>query len=138
MCNTKVQLTLAQQLWVDALRSGKFDQAQCTLQEGDGFCCLGVACAVAKGQGVSVVTHEDGTIHGSTLDRQRPVWGWLGLKDPMGYFENPELQVQLQNAKPAVYGDLKLTKLNDIAQFNFTQLADVIEQNAGSLFIQPT
>lgn len=31
--------------WVDALRSGKYEQTQNVLQDADGgYCCLGVAC----------------------------------------------------------------------------------------------
>ena len=30
--------------WVKALRSGKYKQAKGSLQTGDGFWCLGVAC----------------------------------------------------------------------------------------------
>ena len=32
--------------WVKALRSGKYQQARGVLYDGDGYCCLGVACAV--------------------------------------------------------------------------------------------
>jgi hypothetical protein len=33
--------------WIEALRSGEFKQAQNKLQQGDGYCCLGVLCRVA-------------------------------------------------------------------------------------------
>lgn len=36
--------------WVAALRSGKFEQGQCTLRDGKQYCCLGVACAVGGKQ----------------------------------------------------------------------------------------
>lgn len=32
------------ELWVEALRSGKYDQTKNTLRRGDSFCCLGVLC----------------------------------------------------------------------------------------------
>lgn len=32
------------QKWIDALRSGEYKQTKETLQDKNGFCCLGVAC----------------------------------------------------------------------------------------------
>jgi hypothetical protein len=32
------------QKWVDALRSGDYQQGQCYLRTNSGFCCLGVLC----------------------------------------------------------------------------------------------
>jgi hypothetical protein len=32
------------ELWIAALRSGKYKQAHHWLRKGDSFCCLGVAC----------------------------------------------------------------------------------------------
>jgi hypothetical protein len=36
------------QLWIDALRSGKYKQTQGTLKNDEGFCCLGVLCDLAR------------------------------------------------------------------------------------------
>jgi hypothetical protein len=33
--------------WIAALRSGKFKQGSGYLQDGDEYCCLGVACRIA-------------------------------------------------------------------------------------------
>jgi hypothetical protein len=32
------------QRWLEALRSGKYDQGKSWLRQGDSFCCLGVLC----------------------------------------------------------------------------------------------
>lgn len=32
--------------WIEALRSGRYEQTTDTLRFGNGFCCLGVACDV--------------------------------------------------------------------------------------------
>lgn len=32
------------ELWVEALKSGRYSQARNTLRRGDSFCCLGVLC----------------------------------------------------------------------------------------------
>jgi hypothetical protein len=36
--------------WVAALRSGKFKQAQKSLYNNGGYCCLGVACVIHAGK----------------------------------------------------------------------------------------
>ena len=38
-------------LWVKALRSGKYKQTQRTLQDATGFCCLGVLCDLSAKDG---------------------------------------------------------------------------------------
>lgn len=44
---TKIQLARVRRL-VAALRSGKYKQCRNTLHKGDKFCCLGVACDLAR------------------------------------------------------------------------------------------
>jgi hypothetical protein len=34
------------QKWANALRSGKYQQTTCVLQDSKGYCCLGVACEI--------------------------------------------------------------------------------------------
>lgn len=34
--------------WLKALRSGRYKQTRGTLYDGEGYCCLGVLCRVAK------------------------------------------------------------------------------------------
>lgn len=34
--------------WIESLRSGKFKQAQNTLCDGEGFCCLGVLLTISN------------------------------------------------------------------------------------------
>lgn len=34
--------------WVEALRSGKYGQAQTQLKDGDNYCCLGVLCEITQ------------------------------------------------------------------------------------------
>ena len=117
---TIVRLTPAQQLWVDALRSGEYSQTTETLQDTNGYCCLGVACQVAKNQGIKVhITAHSGLISGGELSDQRAVWNWLGLRNSTGYTDQWEL-----------------THLNDECCYTFPQLADFIEEHAAQLFIQ--
>lgn len=114
------KLTPAQQLWVDALRSGKYAQTTETLQGNNGYCCLGVACQLAKEQGIEVhITAHSGLISGGELSDQRAVWNWLGLRNSTGYIDQGEL-----------------TQLNDECGYTFPELADFIEEHAAQLFIQ--
>src|SRR4051812_31133925 len=39
-------------LLVDALRSGEYEQGRSYLRQDDSFCCLGVACEVARKNGL--------------------------------------------------------------------------------------
>ena len=40
--------TKIKQLWIKALRSGRYKQTQHNLLDCDGYCCLGVLCRVAS------------------------------------------------------------------------------------------
>ena len=41
-----MKLLPQQQRWIDALRSGQYEQADSVLFNGTGYCCLGVACVL--------------------------------------------------------------------------------------------
>ena len=45
------------ELWVDALRSGKYTQTKRHLSDNDGFCCLGVACDIFEGIFPELLSH---------------------------------------------------------------------------------
>lgn len=52
-------------LWVEELRSGKYEQAQASLRtEDDKFCCLGVLCELAVAEGIL----EPPTLQGFSRD----------------------------------------------------------------------
>jgi hypothetical protein len=52
----------AKNLWLEALRSGQYEQGVGSLNKDDKLCCLGVLCEVAIGQGVDV--SKEGEISG--------------------------------------------------------------------------
>lgn len=114
------KLTTAQQAWVDALRSGEYKQTTDTLQNRGGYCCLGVACAVAQKNGVTVLVDAiDHSVLGDNLTDQTDVFKWLGLSQANGAIGRTQTQ---------------LTTLNDRGRLTFNELADVIEWNADRLF----
>jgi hypothetical protein len=78
------------QKWVDALRSGKYQQATSFLRNGDRFCCLGVACDIS---GIGNWSGNSYVIKGYGSSKLIPdeVQKWLGLRDNAGYISgDPE------------------------------------------------
>lgn len=121
--------------WVEALRSGKYKQTRRSLHDDNGFCCLGVACAVAVENGLDLqVRQQDAyTLYNGNLNfLPHQVTEWLGLTDGGGAYEdeapNP---ANVYRPIPALY------KLNDEMDYNFEQIADVIESEPKGLFYTP-
>jgi hypothetical protein len=98
------ELTEPQRAWIAALRSGKYAQTRevlCRLDEkGEpvGYCCLGVACEVAREHGITspsasrprATTRARSRCARSILSRvaAAPVVAWLGLREDIGTFDN--------------------------------------------------
>jgi len=118
------------QKWVDALKSGKYEQGKDMLRDGDKFCCLGVACDIS---GLGVWTESTGRDENGKVTQDyayvvngRQSWGllprevrdWLGLKySDAGY----------------MHGVRKLLcKANDDG-FDFNAIVGIIE--GGSLIL---
>jgi hypothetical protein len=122
-------------LWVSELRSGRYKQAKQVLHniKDNSYCCLGVACELAKQAGVaeSVRTtcggiectgYRTAQSAGGLFTGYLPpsVREWLGLNDDIGQLAHDN-------------GCESLTTLNDKGR-SFAYIADVIEQNAEQLF----
>lgn len=103
-------------LWLDALRSGEYEQATGQLCENGKYCCLGVLTDLAVNNGivqwdVSVFEHD------AALAEDVREWADLTWDDP-------------RTDEP--YGDRddsSLATLNDLAGYTFSQIADVIERD---------
>ena len=120
----------ARKLWIEALRSGEYRQARSTLckvpappsTDPVSYCCLGVACEVFRKmepeQGARWLDNQfvdqSGGVSGSRMTRV--VSKWLDMRD------NP-------NVKTTEWGGTDLISLNDGRNYNFNQIADVIESN---------
>lgn len=118
--------------WVEALRSGEFQQvAGCLRDAGSGaMCCLGVACEVYRrdtGGGEWGGAEFDGASRFSVGDDGNvsylpdTVRKWLGLADPAGAYV---VNVASMNA---------LSSQNDEGA-SFTEIADIIESEPAGLF----
>jgi hypothetical protein len=125
--------------WIDALRSGKYDQGSEKLRSHQGFCCLGVLCDLyshEKNQGwdfkgYSENSEEDNTyptdywyFDGESEFLPDSVMEWAGMA-----FKNPSVRVDVTDNDDEddwFYHD-EIANLND-SGYSFKELSNVIEQ----------
>ena len=116
-----------QQRWVEALRSGKYEQGHEALHAGNEFCCLGVACDVFKDELSLSVELEDGIIFYNGQARVLPT----AVKE--------HLHLANKSGMPKTMGYLQISKqlsaLNDSGA-SFETIADTIEQYADEYFTE--
>lgn len=93
------------QRWIEALRSGKYEQGQGRLRDGDRYCCLGVLCE----------------IEGLVYDGEVYYWEGKGTDAlvPYGFGRNINLDTDIEE---------QLAKMNDSGK-PFSEIADFIEEN---------
>lgn len=98
--------------WLAALRSGEYAQGRGSLKTDSGdYCCLGVLCQLAVDQGVVDEYSEFCT---KTSYPSGMVVEWSGIP----------------TFNPVVDGDgyhTRLATLNDVQQYSFAKIADIIE-----------
>ena len=107
-------------MWIEALRSGKYKQAKGMLQNARGYCCLGVACEIL---GSNLSRSEDNNfLIGGSPSTQRMckavIPDWLNTIN--GYFENLDCKNNEMNFK-------NIMELNDSLGLSFNEIADVLE-----------
>lgn len=105
--------------WVKRLRSGDYEQGKGNLEMGGRYCCLGVLCEIAVEQGIAVkeIKEESRVAY---YDREyvllpNSVIKWAGVRS-----SNPD------------FGGWILSNLNDVENYDFNQIADVIEADEPS------
>lgn len=124
-------------LWVDALRSGKYEQGQWYLhskinmfdgEQKDRFCCLGVLCELAIEAGVEVKKWYDNELFnteyaGNSVAIPIVVMEWAGMKS-----NNGEINVPIYPPEPETdyNGETTLSSENDNSK-SFKEIADMIE-----------
>jgi len=127
-----MSLNVAAQKWVEALRSGKYQQGriQLVIQETEwnkdagrfvptgekSFCCLGVLCEVAVQEGV-IPSFDEGQCY-----LPEEVQKWARLKTPQGMFKD--------KGEDSSVSDV----LNDRDRVSFVEIANVIESEPEGLF----
>lgn len=118
------------QKWLNALRSGDYQQTQKTLRKGDAFCCLGVLCDLylnehsdPKGCWIRSFSDEYQYSHMDIDDDEivdteyipHPVMVWSGIKN-----ENPTVMDKNEV-------EVSISELNDTG-YSFKEIADLIEE----------
>lgn len=111
-------------LWVEALRSGKYQQARAVLRNAKGgMCCLGVACEISGlGKWSAARDYETNGALSTTLP-PREVVAWLGLDNANGsWSERDDDMLTIRNDKGA----------------SFAEIADIIESAPPGLLAKAT
>lgn len=122
-------------LWVEALRSGKYEQTTGALESIDAqgnssYCCLGVLCHLARERGIVqrrvVGPSWDQTANyagaASVLPGIVEEWAGVSSYQHLPGFDAPRTDK---------YGDdanVTFMFLNDVKSYTFEQIADVVEQ----------
>lgn len=99
------------QKWIDALRSGEYEQDKCSLKTPKGFCCLGVLTDLyLKEKNKDWETSEKGyTFGGNEGSLHNEVISWCDF--------------------PNANKEGILIEMNDDFGRNFQEIADYIEEN---------
>ena len=105
------------QLWIKALRSGKYTQTRHKLLREDGSCCaLGVACLVYEEHveplNKKLVAYLYYSINGEYNFLPREVYQWLGCS-PLGSLKEHN----------------SVMSLNDINELTFLEIANTLENS---------
>lgn len=106
--------------WTAALRSGKYSQARGKLIRDGGFCCLGVLCDLHSIETGTPWKGNAYRLNDSSLPNE--VMEWAGLK-----LNDPNVHV-VKRDEWAHEEDTTLTTLNDEDEYDFEQIADIIEE----------
>ena len=104
--------------WLDALRSGAFDQTQRKLSDGDRYCCLGVACEITPNVDR---TKEEGTYYYFSDEAYHN-----SIKIPH--------DVRLEMGFPQSLQKY-LIRLNDFG-YSFVEIANVVEEELDTFWRQ--
>lgn len=99
--------------WLEALRSGEFKQTKETLQDNEGYCCLGVACKVLIPDKLLIDELDDGSevMYGTTPLDQPDCPFWL-RRINRDFWKRTRRE---------------LITLNDHFEYSFKDIADCLE-----------
>lgn len=104
-------------MWVAALRSGEYKQSTCSLQDENGFCCLGVMSDIVKDE----ICAEWNNFEYVWKDEKTNEW-----TNEMS--ELPSVVQELIRFPSSKYEQI-LINMNDSEDKTFSEIADYIEEN---------
>ena len=115
------------QKWIDALRSGKYTQAQSKLYSGHGFCCLGVLCDIYANQ-VDDITWMKKDPSKTVDDDEWDYWYFDDQSEVLP--ECVSKWAELDENDPLVTKNFVLTTLSSLndKRVEFKDLSEVIEE----------
>lgn len=112
--------------WVEALRSGKFEQGRFKLSADGKFCCLGVLCELAVEDGV--IEKEETVPIGGSADQRIAVYAGFDTALPWQVVKWAGL-----SRRDALVRDkgepMTLAQANDHRDKTFDDIATLIEEN---------
>lgn len=113
---------------VEALRSGRYQQAKHKLRQGDSFCCLGVACDISKLS--EWRTDKDGDIWYEETYTKLPqkVADHFGFRTCSGHINGPNMRIEPSDEFDLTITGQSLVDLNDSGA-SFKEIATIIENN---------
>jgi hypothetical protein len=113
--------------WLAALRSGKYKQAKGTLQNENGYCCLGVACEILIPEDKQEKSFMDKYLIGKMPISQTNSPLWLrNLNYDFSKRANVEL-TQLNDGANLEYVDAYDIETSETQTLTFEEIADVLE-----------
>jgi hypothetical protein len=116
--------------WVAALLSNKYEQTEGVLRNSYGFCCLGVLCDLYSqetGEEWWGMGYGGFAMHGADSVLPEQVRVWAGLPHEHGGYVAVSKSYD-EGEETTVYSAPSLTELNDQWNYDFKQIAEVIEQ----------
>jgi hypothetical protein len=102
------------QMWLEALRSGKYKQGKRQLRDGNKFCCLGVLCDLSGLE-----------YRGSGVHLPDEVMAWAGLDSNYPDVSRPKSFGKEEIKK---FPSASLAELNDFGGYGFKRIANLIER----------
>ena len=108
--------------WLNALRSGEYEQGSGRLECDGKYCCLGVLQMIADGE---VETHDD-----DLFSLAVPSDSWYENHDII-FADSIRDESSLDRIPYAIYkmNDYYLTELNDQYKLSFKKIADILEDS---------
>lgn len=108
------------QIWIDELRSGKWEQTRGKLQRDDRFCCFGVGCKLFVPRNKQNTTFDDSLSGFNPADQEfSPKW-LLRINDDFANRTGPSL-INLNDEGHWTY------RGQSLGRFTFDEIADLLQ-----------
>lgn len=112
-------------LWISALRSGRYKQCKRVLNNGEGMCCLGVLCDISGLNTWEACNQEYPPYGYYSCGSQKEflpknVQEWAGVDSESPSYSKDNIETNR---------DIYLHELNDEDGLTFAEIADRIESN---------